>query len=500
MSPRLSGPDRAAPPAARKPVAAPAPAPAPSSASAPVPSPGRTLAAALLGFFVITLDASVVTVALPSIGTDLHGGLAALQWVVDGYTLVFAAFMLSTGALSDRIGAGRAFGAGMAVFTAASAACGLAPGLGVLIGTRVVQGTAASVMLPASLALVRQAYPDAGSTPHPSGAASGRIGRARAIALWAAGGASAVALGPVAGGALTSAWSWRAIFFINLPVGLLAAVLLARTPRSPRRPAPLDVPGQLTAVLGLAALTFAVIEGGGLGLVAAAVAVAVLAGFFLIEARSAHPVVPLGLFRDRTVAVCVAVGAALSFAFYGMIFVLSLFFQQVRDQSPLGAGLMFLPMTALIPAVNIVSGRLSALSPPSAGGAPVGARLPMLAGQLLMVAGLLVLLPVTARTPAALLAVVMVPLGLGGALAVPPLTAALLDATPADRAGLAAGVLNAGRQIAGALSVAAFGALVADRDRFLSGMRVCLLLSAALLTVTAVATAAALRPGRPADS
>ncbi|WP_223187706.1 MFS transporter, partial [Streptomyces sp. CBMA29] len=195
MSSRLSGPDRAAPPAAREPVAAPTPAPTPTPALAPTPtpapvrSPGRTLAAALLGFFVITLDASVVTVALPSIGADLHGGLAALQWVVDGYTLAFAAFMLSTGALSDRIGARRAFGAGMAVFTVASAACGLAPGLGVLIGTRVVQGTAASVMLPASLALVRQAYPDAGTTPRPSGAASGGIGRARAIALWAAGGA-----------------------------------------------------------------------------------------------------------------------------------------------------------------------------------------------------------------------------------------------------------------------------------------------------------------------
>ncbi|SFF17031.1 MFS transporter, DHA2 family, methylenomycin A resistance protein [Actinacidiphila alni] len=452
------------------------------AAEAVVRSPGRTLAAALLGFFVITLDASVVTVALPSIGADLHGGLAALQWVVDGYTLVFAAFMLSTGALSDRIGAGRAFLAGLAVFTAASAACGCAPGLGVLIGTRVVQGAAASVMLPASLALVRQAYPDAG------GSGSSGMGRARAVALWAAGGAVAVALGPVAGGALTSVWSWRGIFFINLPIGLLAAALLARTPRSPRRTAPLDVPGQLTAVLGLAALTFAVIEGGGLGAVAAAVAVAVLVCFFLIEARTAHPVVPLGLFRDRTVAVCVAVGAALSFAFYGMIFVLSLFFQQVRGQSALGAGLMFLPMTALIALVNVVAGRLAAR---------FGPRLPMLAGQLLMIVGLLILLPVGAGTPAALLAVVMVPLGLGGALAVPPLTAALLDATPAERAGLAAGVLNAGRQIAGALAVAAFGALVARPDRFLPGLRTCLLLSAALLTVTALATLALRRPAAP---
>jgi DHA2 family methylenomycin A resistance protein-like MFS transporter len=462
-------------------------------------SPGLTLAAALLGFFVITLDASVVTVALPSIGRDLHGGLAALQWVVDGYTLVFAALMLSTGALSDRIGAGRAFAAGLAVFTAASAACGLAPDLAVLIGTRVVQGAAASVMLPASLALVRQAYPDTGgsagtatattesgsATARSAGTAAAGMSRARAISLWAAGGASAVALGPVAGGALTSAWSWRGIFFINLPVGLVAAVLLARTPRSPRRPAPLDIPGQFTAVLGLAALTFAVIEGGFLGLLAAGVAVTVLAGFFLIEARSTHPVVPLGLFRNRTIAVCIAVGAALSFAFYGMIFVLSLFFQQIRGQSALDAGLMFLPMTALIALVNVASGRLAA---------SFGARLPMLAGQLLMTVGLLILLPVTAHTPAVLLAVVMVPLGLGGALAVPPLTAALLDATPADRAGLAAGVLNAGRQIAGALSVAAFGALVSRPDRFLSGLRISLLLSAALLIVTSAATLR-LRPG-----
>ncbi|HEY3478668.1 MAG TPA: MFS transporter, partial [Streptomyces sp.] len=335
----------------------------------------------------------------------------------------------------------------------------------------------------ASLARVRQAYPD-----RAGGAPAGRRGSAWAISLWAAGGAAAVALGPVAGGALTSAWSWRGIFFINLPVGVLAFVLLAGTPRPERRQAPLDVPGQLTAVAGLAALTFAVIEGGALGLAALAVAAVVLAAFFVIESRSAHPVVPLGLFRDPTIAVCVAAGSALSFAFYGMIFVLSLFFQQLRGESALGAGLMFLPMTALISVVNIASGRLSHR---------FGPRLPMLAGQLLMVAGLLVLLPVGAGTPAALIALAMIPMGLGGALSVPPLTAAMLQAVPAERAGLAAGVLNALRQVAGGLSVAAFGALVSDRAHFMPGMRLSLLLSAGLLAVTTVATLVGLRTRPP---
>lgn len=437
--------------------------------------PGLTLAAALLGFFLITLDISVVNVALPAIGGELHGGLSALQWVVDGYTLAFAALMLSTGALSDRIGAGRAFTGGVAVFAATSLACGASPGLGVLITARIVQGAAASVMLPSSLALVRQAYPDAAR-------------RARAISLWAVGGSSAVALGPVAGGALTTAWSWRAIFFINLPFALVTLLMPARTARSERRPAPLDVPGQLTAVVALAALTFAVIEGGRAGWTAAAVAAAAIPAFFVIESRHPHPVVPLGLFRNPTLTVSIAAGSALSVGFFGMFFVLGLFFQELRGQSALTAGLMFLPMTVLISTVNVIAGKVANR---------YGPRLPMLAGQLLMVAGLLLLLLVGRSTPAVLLAVAMIPLGLGGALAVPPLTAAAMGAVPAERAGVAAGVLNAGRQVAGGLSVAVFGSLVADRAHFMTGMRESLLIAAALVATTAAATLFGLRPGRP---
>ncbi|MEU7101666.1 MFS transporter [Streptomyces longwoodensis] len=423
-------------------------------------SPVLALTAGLLGFTLVCLDASVVNVALPAIGSSLGGGMSGLQWVVDAYTLAFAALMLSTGAFSDRAGASRAYALGTAVFTLASAACGLAPGLPSLIGARVVQGMAAAVVLPASLALVRQAYPDPAR-------------RARAVAAWAAGGSAAVALGPVAGGVLTSAWDWRAIFFVNLPVGAAILLLLLRAPRSERRPAPLDLPGQVTAVVALTALTFAVIERGVTGAVALAVAVVAGAVFFRVEARGPHPVVPLGLFRDRTVAVAVATGAAVSVAFYSVVFVLSLYFQQVRGLGPLAAGLAFLPMTGLIAVVNVVAGKLAGR---------FGPRLPMVVGQWVAVAGLLLLLSVGADTPAPLVAVALVPLALGCALTVPPLTAAMMDAVPAERAGLAAGVLNAARQVAGGLGIAVFGTLVADG--FATGMRLSLAIAAVLLAVT----------------
>ncbi|MHB9850239.1 MFS transporter [Streptomyces krungchingensis] len=436
--------------------------------SVPGRSPGRsaslTLVAALLGFALITLDASVVNVALPSIRADLGGGMSGLQWVVDAYTLAFAALMLSTGAFSDRVGASRAYGIGITVFTLASMACGLAPNLPVLVGARVAQGVAASVVLPASLALVRQAYPDAAR-------------RARAVSLWAAGGSVAVALGPVAGGALTTVWDWRGIFFINVPLGVVASALLVRAPRSRPRPAPLDLPGQLTAVVALAALTFAVIEGGGTGLVALAVAVVAGAVFVRVEARQPHPVVPPGLFRSRQVTVAVAAGAACSVAFYGVVFVFSLFFQQVQGRSPLYAGLMFLPMTGLIAVTNVVAGKLAGR---------FGPRLPMLLGQSLAAAGLLLLLVVDPATRPWAVALLLVPTALGCALTVPPLTAAMMDAVPSARAGLAAGVLNSARQVSGGLAVAAFGSLVAGD--FESGMRVSLALSAGLLAATAAAT------------
>lgn len=264
-----------------------------------------TLGAAVLGFFVITLDASVVNVVLPDIRDDLGGGMSGLQWVIDGYTLMFAALLLSAGSLSDSAGARSAFGTGMVLFIASSVACGLAPNLPVLVAARVVQGAGAALMTPSSLALIREAYPDSAQ-------------RARAIALWTIGGSVAAAAGPVAGGAL-NLLSWRLIFAINLPVGVAALVLLAGVTRSPRRPAPFDWIGQLAVVLAMGGLIYGVIEAGTVGFAApeviGALVLAVLAAavFVLAQALGRHPMVPLELFRSRTVVVSAWTG----FAFLG---------------------------------------------------------------------------------------------------------------------------------------------------------------------------------------
>ncbi|MCP2341437.1 MFS transporter [Actinomadura rupiterrae] len=434
--------------------------------------PKLILATTFMGIFLLNLSSMAMNVALPGIGRDLGGSTAGLQWVVDAYTLMFAALLLSAGALSDRIGASRAFGAGVAVFTVASAACGLAPGLGELITARLVQGSAAAIMLPSSLALVRQAFSDAAE-------------RARAIALWTVGGAVAVAAGPVAGGVLASTLSWRAIFAVNLPVGIATLAVLTRAERSPRRIAPLDPYGQLTAVVALAALTFAVIDGGenGFGepvvLGCLGLAAVATAAFIMIEARTAAPLIPLDLFRSRTVTVSVAIGFVVNAAFYGLVFVLSLFFQDVLDLSPMATGLMFLPMTAVIAGANLASARAAAR---------FGPRFPIAVGQAVLALAMFGLLWIDVGTGRPVIASMLVPVGLGLGFFVPSLTAVLLNDIAADRAGTAAGILNSFRQTGGALAVAAFGALLAHGDEFMSGLRVGLCAAAVMLTATTVAS------------
>ncbi|MET9503766.1 MFS transporter [Streptomyces sp. NPDC006622] len=446
--------------------------------------PGAALATALLGFFVITLDALVVNVALPAIRTDLGGGMTGLQWVVDGYTLMFAALLLSAGSLSDRVGARRAFALGLVVFVAASAACGLAPSLPALIAARLVQGAGAAAMMPTSLALIREAYSDP-------------VKRSRAVALWAVGGAVASAAGPVAGGA-ASLISWRTIFFINLPVGVAALVLLAFAARSPGRAVPFDVTGQISAVLAMGALTFAAIEAGSAGFAAPQVWAAALltvgaaAVFVRAQARGRHPMVPLELLRRRTVLISCGAGFAFMAAFYGMVFVFSIYLQQQRGLSALATGLTFVPMTVLSAFVNPLSARAAER---------LGPRVPIGCGMYLMTCGLLSLALVPTGTPTWALALLMLPVGLGGPLAMPPTTALLVNSVPAHQTGTASGVFNTSRQLGGALAVAVFGALIADQAHFLPGLRISLVL-AALTTLAAATASLYLRPtpaGAPED-
>ncbi|MFF8195084.1 MFS transporter [Streptomyces bobili] len=430
---------------------------------------GPALAAALLGFFVMTLDTLIVNVALPEIGHAFDTGITGLQWVVDGYTLMFAALLLSAGSITDRVGARQAFGAGLAVFVVASAACGFAPNLGVLVAARLVQGMGAAVIVPASLALIREAYPD-------------QAKRARAISIWAMGGSVGAAAGPVAGGVLTLI-DWRMIFFVNLPVGLLALFLLSRTRRSPRRPGTgFDWLGQLAAVVAMGGLTYAAIEAGvdgfGVPRVITAFTVAVIAGvvFLVAQARGKSPMVPMPLLRARTMLISSTVGFALNIGFYGMVFLLSLYLQQARGLSPPATGMAFLPMTLLTAFVSPTAAWFAAR---------FGSRMPIITGQLVMAVGLVILGLAPQTAPTWLVVVLMIPVGAGGSLAVPALTSLLLDRVPAERSGTASGVLNASRQVGGALAVAAFGALVSQHATFYHGLRTSLLFAAALVLATA---------------
>ena len=438
---------------------------------------GFTLTAAVLGFFMITLDAVVVNVALPSIRAGLGGGVTGLQWVVAGYTLMFAALLLSAGSLSDRIGARRAFGAGLAVFVIASAACGLAPSIGGLVAARFVQGAGAAVMMPASMALIGQAYTDPAR-------------RARAVAVWAMGGAVASSAGPVLGGVLTLV-SWRLIFFINVPAGAVTLLLLARIQPSPHRPAPFDWAGQITAVLAMGGLTYGAIEAGAAGFTAPrvvaafVVAVAALAAFLAAQARGPHPMAPLDLFRSRTVAIPVAVGFAFIVGYYGLPFVMSLYLQQLRGLSALGTGAAFLPMMLTGAALTPFSARIAE---------KLGARVLITAGLVLMTTGLVILAVLPPSAPVWALAGLMVLAGLAGPLVMPPVTAVLLNSVPARRVGTASGVFNTSRQVGGALAVAVFGALLAHRATFLHGVRASLLIAAVVALAAAAASLLLLTP------
>ncbi|MEU7305759.1 MFS transporter [Streptomyces sp. NPDC007206] len=444
-------------------------------------SGGRmALAAVLLGFFTIMVDAMIVNVALPSIGRGFGSGMTGLQWVVDGYTLAFAAFLLSAGSISDRIGARQAFAVGLGLFVAASAVCGIAPNLGVLVAARLVQGAGAAMVVPSSLALLRETFPDPAE-------------RAKAIALWGVSGSVGAAAGPVAGGLLTVI-DWRMIFFVNVPVGAVALTLLKRAPSSPRQATPFDWTGQVAAVAAMGALTYAVIEAGADGfgstrvVVAFAVAVVAAVVYLVAQARGRHPMTPLPLLRSRMMSLSAAIGFALNVGFYGMIFLLGLYLQQVHGLSALATGVGFLPMTVLTSFMGPVAARLATR---------FGARIPVIIGQGLMAAGLLAMVTLPTGAPVWLPVVLMVPVGAGGAMAVTALVALLLENVPAERAGVASGVLNAARQLGGALAVAAFGALVADRAGFVSGLHTSLLIAAATVAVSIVATVL-LRPARKA--
>jgi MFS transporter, DHA2 family, methylenomycin A resistance protein len=427
------------------------------------------LGAAMLGFFVVSLDAQIVNVALPDVGAALHGGLTGLQWVIAGYTLTFSSLILLAGTLSDRIGARRAYAVGMVVFALASACCGMAPSLGTLVGARVVQGAGAALVTPTSLALIREAFDDPRQ-------------RARAIGSWAVAGSVAAAAGPILGGLLTTL-DWRLIFLVNLPVAAVALVWVGRAARSASRAVPFDVGGQASAIVAVASLSYVVIEGGGHGWTRPSIlvllTVAILAGiaFVRTQRRGRHPMLPLRLFRSRQVSVALCVAFTTVGAFYSVVFVQGLYFQEQRGVSSLTAGLLFLPMMV---AVTLVNSRAAALA------IRYDRSRLITAGAALQAVGLSVIALLPSGTPVGATAASMVLVGAGGALTVAPIASLLIDLAPDGLAGTTSGVLNTVRQLGASLGVAAVGATIASSTTFMGGVRTGLAGTVVLLAGTAL--------------
>ncbi|HEX7148689.1 MAG TPA: MFS transporter, partial [Actinomycetota bacterium] len=404
-----------------------------------------TLGACCFGLFMVMLDNTVVNVALPSIQRELEAGLSGLALVLDAYILVFASLLLTAGSLGDRFGRRRVFRAGLVVFTASSALCGLAPTLPALVAGRVLQAVGAAALLPSSLAILTAAFPDPRE-------------RVQAIGLWSGVSAMALAAGPVVGGLLTGGLGWRWVFYVNLPVGVAAFVVAGRVVTESRDPAAsrLDLPGLLLGSLGLASVTLGLIEGNQrgwgspaiVGLLAAGALL--LAGFVAVEARRERPMVSPRFFRDPAFSAANLVVLLAGFALLGFVFFNTLYFQAVQGWSPLEAGLRSLPNTLAVVVTAPLAGRRASRS---------GDRLPVTAGLLLAAAALWALTGIEVGTPYAQLWWKLAMLGAGLGLSISPATAAGVAAMPGTQAGVASAVITTSRQVGGALGVAVLGAV-----------------------------------------
>jgi MFS transporter, DHA2 family, methylenomycin A resistance protein len=462
-----------------------------TEANHPVP-PSRSnrsvawiVAACSFAFAVIQLDVTIVNVALPRIGADLGSTLAELQWVVDAYTLGFAALLLSAGVVADRWGSKRVFVAGFVGFAAASLACGLAPGSGFLNVTRAIQGIGAALLVPSSLAILNDACDH-----------DARL-RARSIGIWTAAGGVSIAAGPVVGGLLLAWLGWRSIFLVNLPICALGVGLTLRCvpppPRMERKDRSFDLAGQALAIVALVALIGAVIEVRPLGLthpiVVTGTLLALFAGatFVFVEARTKSPMLPLSFFRLAGFTPAIFFGVLVNCSYYGIIFVLSLYLQKSLGFSTVQAGLAFLPLTGTFIVSNIASGWMVGRT---------GSRPPMILGGVIGAIGYGLLPHLGGRSTFIdmLPAFVLIPAGMG--LAVPAMTTAILSSVDRDRSGTASAVLNTARQVGGAIGVAAFGALVSGVtvEQIVSGLKIAAWAATVLLTIATI-TALFVRPG-----
>ncbi|MET3803893.1 EmrB/QacA subfamily drug resistance transporter [Nakamurella sp. UYEF19] len=460
--------------------------------STTVTRPRLTLLAVALATFMTYLDNNIVNVAMPAIQQDLHLTISGLEWVVSSYILVFASLLLAGGRLADVFGRKRLFLIGLGIFTISSLAAGLAGDATTLIAGRALQGLGAALVTPTTLAIISATYTNARR-------------RAAAVGIWSGVGALALAVGPLLGGLLSQHASWEWIFFINIPVGIFTFALgwrvigESKLDSGPRR---LDVPGIATSAVALFALTFGLIEGDRRGwtspLILACFAVAVALGlaFVAVERRSRQPMVEVALFRERVFSGGLIALMMWAFGLFGIYFFTSLYLQNVLGFSPTKAGLAFLPMALLMAVGAVISEQVSRR---------LGAHRVVAFAMVLMALGIASVSLLSAGASFLDLMPSFAVIGIGGGLTV-PLTASVLDAMPREEAGVASGIFNASREVAGLLGITVIGAILAARqsslltggsapvDAFLSGYRAGILVAAALVAAGAVAAYVGLRP------
>ncbi|MFJ3533660.1 MFS transporter [Streptomyces sp. NPDC090132] len=453
------------------------------------PNRAVLLAVTCLGQFMVLLDNTIVGAALPDMQHRLHTELTGLQWIVDAYVLLVAMLLLTGGVFADRFGRKRVYLTGVAVFTAASLVCALAPSVSWLITGRVLQGIGAAALAPASLALLAAAYP----VPQE---------RMKAIGLWAGLSGIGLAAGPVAGGVLTQAFGWPAIFFVNLPFGvglLLVGLRRLDESRNPNAPA-IDIPGTVLSVLAVGVLTYGLIEGGARGwtspeiLACFAAAVVFLAAFIAVEARRIAPMLSLRLFKQRLFTVSNTAMVVVGFALMGSSFFFSQFFVYVQGSSIMRAGLQTLPQSLAMIVVSPYAGRLAAR---------YGFRVVVTTGLALAGLGLMALGTVHADTGYENVWWRLALAGTGFALAMSPLTGAAIQAVSPHEGGLASGVSSTTRQIGAVFGVAVLGAIVRSRQSggatFETGLNSAFLAAGIITLVTAVFTGLWLTRPKPAE-
>jgi EmrB/QacA subfamily drug resistance transporter len=410
-----------------------------------------TLGAMCFALFMIMLDNTVVNVALPSIQRDLHASLSALEWTVNAYTLTFAVLLVTGGRLGDIFGRRRMFLFGVIVFAISSATIGFSPNDAWLVGWRAVQGIGAAFMMPATLSIITNAFP-----PEERG---------KAIGTWAGVSASALAIGPVVGGFLAESVSWRAIFFLNLPVAVAAVAVTLFATRESRDETVervVDIPGIASLTVGLTAVVLALVEGNSWGWGSApilglfALAAVALVAFVVIETRVKVPMVDFSFFRERSFLGANLVAFVVTFSMLAMFFFIALYMQNVLHYSPLEAGVRFLPSTVVIIFMGPISGRLSDR---------IGPRIPMVTGLLLASTALFWQSFITTHTSYGFLLPAFILMGLGMGLVMSPMSTAAMNAVVKTKAGVASGVLSMSRMVGGTFGVAALGALIATVGR-----------------------------------